>query len=36
MAPRIEMVVFKDRRGAQYCDAPTVEGGEGASLPDEI
>jgi hypothetical protein len=36
MAPRIEALEFKDRRGAQYCDAPTVEGGEGASLPGEI
>jgi hypothetical protein len=36
MDQRIEAVAFKDRRGALIAGAPTVEGGEGASLPDEI
>jgi hypothetical protein len=36
MDQRIEAVALKDRRGALTAGAPTVEGGEGASLPDEI
>jgi hypothetical protein len=36
MDQRIEAVVLKDRRDALTAGAPTVEGGEGASLPDEI